>query len=184
MYNDYNTNKEFNPTLCSIGREKASSLISQALVVIKIKIEEKEEKEKKDGIAYVNSLSLSAEKAWSDRVNEYIKERNGVKGNFFKCNWRKLLIFLNMSELMTLAIAEENQKINKSTFIEAYIGGMTSNYCYSYSPDFCMYHGHNPLYYDQRRLEKLRDAVEKSDSISLSISDMNIIFKYIKYMEK
>jgi hypothetical protein len=69
---------------------------------------------------------------------------------------------------MTLAIAEENQKINKSTFIEAYIGSM-SHYDYYISREYDC---------DGRRLEELRYAVEKSDSISLSISDMNIILKY------
>lgn len=171
-----NMTMTLDPTLCSIGKEKALSLISQALVNIKTKIEEISEKEKKDRIAYDNSLNISAENAWSKKISEYVKEKNGVTGNFFKRNWRKLLIFLHISKSISNVIAEGKQGYDKASFIEDYIDDLESNSCRDH--DSYIYYRNRPLYSYHQRLMELKDAVEKSDSIGLSISDMNMISKY------
>jgi hypothetical protein len=165
MWLSYDSKVELDPTLCVLNKEKATSLISNALIIIREKLKEKVEKDENEIKERFISRDKEAEEAWIEFINNYVNERNG--------GWRKFLIFLHIVEFMTFTEAEK-EKGSKAKWIDNYIYNIYDRYGDTYR-----WQG-NSLCHDGSRLEELEKAVEKSDSINLSINDMNIISRYTK----
>jgi hypothetical protein len=164
-----------------LSKEKATPLISNALIIIRGKIKEKVEKDENEIKERFISRDKEAEEAWVEFINNYVNERNGVSEKFFKNTirkcWRKFLIFLHIVEFMTFTEAEK-EKGSKAKWIDNYIYNIYDRYGDTYGwPD-------NSISNDGSRLEELEKAVEKSDSIGLSINDMNIISRYTNYTKE